>query len=761
MGGSTLMTVRASQEPAKAIALAAIAAVSLGLLWTPAWSAAPPLPQPSPKRDGISGAGQPTPGARVSERSSAPPNAAPQPEAKPSLSAVPKASAAERAFQKRVGAQVAPIAAFALGAGDREKLKQALVALKRHRYDDARGLAAQLTDKTAQTLFQWQALRVGLGDAPAYAAFLSAHPDWPDQGLLRRRMAQAVFKAGGSAAEIKALFAKFKPSDGTGLAALASAELALGNRDVATKLARQAWCQPDLPSSLEDEFLSRFRDLLSVSSHKCRLEELLITRLSSRKAREGRASRIRPVIALLPENERDIYTARLGLLLQQASAIKAVRKIKPAAIKVQPGFGFQLTLYHRRRGNQKAAWAALRSVPGGDKRLVNRDTWWDERHVNALEALKAGQAKLAYELVSAARPETVNPAKEQAFFAGWLALRHIGAPKKALGHFARMRKLADGPLSASQASFWLGMTYERLGDSKTARKHFTTAAEIRDTFHGQLARERLGKTGGKLPLPMPPEPTAAEIERLKASDLVRAMVIASQLDLDRIQYTLRLHRAVLGKLKSAGEFVALAQIARQLRDGQLEVRTGKSGIAAGHNLYIYSYPLDYLPSYAPLRTPVETAFLLGIARQESEFNTKIVSRAGARGVLQVMPITARHVCRDYKITCKISDLLANPVYNARIGSAYIADRMGEFRGSYILTLTGYNAGPGRTRQWLKKLGDPRAKGVNTLDWIYRIPFEETRNYVQKVLANIQVYRARLGEQRPLQLRRDMQRASAD
>lgn len=148
--------------------------------------------------------------------------------------------------------------------------------------------------------------------------------------------------------------------------------------------------------------------------------------------------------------------------------------------------------------------------------------------------------------------------------------------------------------------------------------------------------------------------------------------------------------------------------------------------------------------------------LLSVGRQETEFNTQIVSGAGARGLLQVMPITARHVCRDYKVSCSVPKLMSDAAYNVKLASAYIADRTDEFRGSYILTLTGYNAGPGRTREWLGKLGDPRG-GVDPIDWINAIPFEETRLYVQKVLSNLQVYRSLLGERDPLRLDLDLKR----
>jgi soluble lytic murein transglycosylase len=173
----------------------------------------------------------------------------------------------------------------------------------------------------------------------------------------------------------------------------------------------------------------------------------------------------------------------------------------------------------------------------------------------------------------------------------------------------------------------------------------------------------------------------------------------------------------------------------------------------------YAYPVHPFPAYAPLRNPPETAFLLAIARQETEFNTLIVSGAGAKGLLQVMTVTAKHVCHDYKVKCDIARLLTDPAYNTMLASAYIGDRMAEFSGSYVLTLAGYNAGPGRARQWIHEFGDPRDPKVDPVDWIERIPIQETREYVAKVLANVQIYRARLGEeQAALRLEEDLNRA---
>ena len=195
-------------------------------------------------------------------------------------------------------------------------------------------------------------------------------------------------------------------------------------------------------------------------------------------------------------------------------------------------------------------------------------------------------------------------------------------------------------------------------------------------------------------------------------------------------------------------------------DTQSSVRIGKYAIARGLNLMYYAYPIHAMPSYQALRVPPEPAMLLGVARQESEFNVATLSGAGARGLLQVMPITARHVCKDYRVKCEIERLSSDPAYNAMMASAYIGDRMDEFAGSYVLTIAGYNAGPGRARQWIKEFGDPRTSAIDPLDWIHRIPFEETREYVQKVLANIQIYRARLGDEATaLRLKADLKRTA--
>jgi soluble lytic murein transglycosylase len=411
----------------------------------------------------------------------------------------------------------------------------------------------------------------------------------------------------------------------------------------------------------------------------------------------------------------------------------------------------------RRSGDNEGAWKILKAAPTEAELLISPDQWWLERRAAAYAALRAGSHETAYELVRKGGPLSINPMKEQAHLAGWIALRLLEKPELALPHLQAARDAADGPLSKSRGNYWLGRALEVLGREAEARKHYETAALVFDTFHGQLARHKLGPEGPlAFSVGLPALPSDAEARRFVELDAVRGAVIATKAGLDRsIRQNLFGH--LRNHLEREGDMAMLAHLAASLGDIQTSLRVGKAGIGRGMNLAVYAYPVQAFPDYKPLREPPETAILLGIARQETEFNSSIVSSAGARGLLQVMPITARHVCKDHKVQCDIPRLLSDDAYNASISSAYIGDRMAEFRGSYVLTLAGYNAGPGRARQWVRELGDPRDPAVDVIDWIERIPIEETREYVKKVLSNIQVYRARLSMPKPLRLAEDLSR----
>ena len=695
------------------------------------------------------------PAVKEPVKSEAPaPVATPEAPAAPTV-AKPEPPTPEAEYLAKLDALIAPVRDFSPSAEDTQRVRD-LIGKPVTDINAARALRAQITDAAARKLVVWHMLRSGLGEPQDFVAFIEANPAWPERNLLLRRAEEQLLTAGGTSARINAFFKGAEPRTGAGWAALASAYLAEKNEPKARELAAKVWRDHELAATFEVGFLERFGSLLGEADHRRRLDRLLIDEVRFTAERNDRAAFARRVIALLPEADRPKAEARLAIFVRAKLAGQLL-----AALPAEPegtsdwGLAFQKVQHFRRTGLNEEAWKILKAAPTDPELIVSPDDWWEERRGAAYDALKAGNAALAYELVREAGPLGVNPLKDQQFLAGWLALRHLGKADAALKHFEASRKAADGPLSKARADYWAGRALEELKRPGDARQRYTAAAAISDTFHGQLARHKLdGDAPHDLRAGLPALPSAAEAARFNDLDAVRAAVVASKAGLNR-----NIVRALFGHLRNhletEAELAMLAHLASALGDVQTSLRVGKTAIARGMNLVIYAYPLHTFPAYTPLREPPEPAILLGIARQESEFNNSIVSTAGARGMLQVMPITAKHICRDHKIKCEIPRLITDNAYNAMIASAYIGDRMAEFRGNYVLTLAGYNAGPGRARQWVREFGDPREPDVDPIDWIERIPFEETREYVKKVLANVQVYRARLGDEKALRLAQDL------
>lgn len=699
----------------------------------------------------------PAPRAEVAAAGTAPvaaPAAAPQRETVPKPVSASKEEAATIALLDKA---IAPVANYPISPDDAALVRDAVKAIAGANLAKGMELKAKVQDPVGVKLIDWVRLRSGYGEPSEFKAFLDANPTWPDRTMLIQRMEDAIFTQGGTASSIRSYFKTSPPQTGGGMAALASAYLAEGNENEAKKLVARAWRETMIPASLETGFLERFGKLLTPADHKWRLDRLIIDDLRWQGEREARAAFAKRLIPLLPEADRKVASARLAVFLQ-AKGAKGQLDAIPATPTPDWGLVFHRIQVLRRAGNVSEAAKLLLGAPVEEAKTVVPDSWWEERRANAYLALKAGQPKLAYELVRDAGPLTVNPLKEQRFMAGWLALRYLRDPTAAETQFQALKKAADGPLSRARANYWLGRTAEAKGDAAAAKEAYTAAAKDADTFHGLLAMQKLKPGPQAFPIKAPTAPDDDLIQKFNDLDSVKAVVVARKAAID-----VNLMRGFIVQLRSVFDSEAgqalVAHLSEAIGDTQMAVRTAKAGIGQNYNLLFYSYPLHSFPSYTALRKPPEPAFLLGIARQETEFNKLTISGAGAKGLLQVMTVTAQHVCHDYNIKCDIPRLLNDTGYNAMMASAYIGDRMEDFDGSYVLTLAGYNAGPGRAKQWIEEFGDPRDPKVDPIDWIERIPIQETREYVAKVLANVQVYRARIGESAtPVRLEEDLQRA---
>ncbi|MBS0252617.1 MAG: transglycosylase SLT domain-containing protein [Proteobacteria bacterium] len=671
----------------------------------------------------------------------------------------PQLLPSEKAQERKLDSALSPLLSLSPDPGDLAALRDAASAIRSKDLDDFAAAKSKINDPIGRTLAVWMRLRAGLGDPQEFRDFLREHPNWPDRSTVREGFEEAVFMHGGSADAIKAYFANNTPETGAGYAALASAELAEGNTTVARKYASMAWREMSIPPTLENGFLDRFGNLLTPADHKWRFDRLITDDVRYAGNRKDRAALAKRLIPLLPANERKRAIARLAVFNKASNAQALMSALAPGG-RDDVGLAFHREQLLRKAGKIDQAADIILSIPPDPKKIAALDEWWAERRDLAYGALKLDKPKLAYELVKDAGPLSVNPRKDQTFMAGWIAFRYLKKAAVAERHFRDMVAASDGPLSSAKAHYWLGRVLAARGEKAGAAQQYRAAAKYSDTFHGLLAMQTLDPGRTHFEITPPAYPTAAQIRKLNASDQAHALVLAQKAGLSR-EITRTLLAGLRNVAPSEAEVGMVAFLAEELGDPQMSLRIAKIAIARGQNLLIYAYPLKPFPGYTPLRAPPELPLLLGLARQETEFNAQIVSGAGAKGLLQVMPGTARHVCQDYKIKCRIDRLLSDPPYNAMIGSAYVADRMDDFNGSYVLGLAGYNAGPGRARQWMNEFGDPRASGVDPIDWIERIPIPETRNYVTKVLANIQIYRARLGMKNPLRLRQDLWRGRSD
>ena len=645
---------------------------------------------------------------------------------------------------------------YELSKDDAKNIRDAISALYSDKVEKADALRAEVSDPLGRKLIDWYRLRSGNGEAAEYAKFLKTNPDWPSRQILQRRMEEVLFAKGGSTEAIASYFKSHPPTSAAGMAVLASVHLAHGQKDKAQELAAKIWREDDFSQELERGFLARFGPLLSEDDHKWRLDRLLVDDVRWKRARNRQAAKAKRVIPLLSKSEQKKAKARLDVFLRKRGKTRIKTASKPE--NRDWGLVFHKIQSLRRRKKLEEAAKLMRQAPTDPSEVVNLDDWWSERQKLAYHALKENKPKLAYELVCDAGPLSVNPLNEQSFMAGWIALRYLNDPDAAERHFASYTNTADGPLGRAKSNYWLGRAAEAKGADDKATAAYKAAAAQPDTFHGLLALQKLHPGRRNIVIDAPDLPTLDQARHFESLDLARVVALAKEADLSRTIKLIFLKQ--IYKLEDDEAWAALAaHLAREIGDTQVSVQIAKAAIARGQNLIYYSYPVHALPKYKPLRTPPETAVLLGLARQETEFNTGIVSGAGARGILQVMRGTARYVCRQYKIRYSSKKLQHDSSYNTRIASAYVADRMDDFSGSYVLGLSSYNAGPGRTRQWIREFGDPRDAHIDPIDWIERIPIEETRRYVAKVLSNIQIYRARLGDaDTALRIDKDLTRA---
>ncbi|MBX2805696.1 MAG: lytic transglycosylase domain-containing protein [Hyphomicrobiales bacterium] len=648
-----------------------------------------------------------------------------------------------------------PLFSYSIGNDDIEALKEVVELTFKQKFTQARKIEARLTDPVARKFARWYFYRNKAPDTQAsdIIDFLDKNPLWPGREETEAAIEDALFWREGTADVILSYFAGREPTSGVGYAALGIALIEKERKAEGVKRIKQAWRGYVLSPAIEKKI--RLLKVLDAEDHYARAGFLLI---QDKKRYVNAVKRILPLIA---KDRRSAVKAHMATVRRARNAGTQLTNLDPK-IKEDPQILYARAQWLRRNKNDEKARKLLTSAPNTAEELIVPKEWWKERRRHIRSALDEGNAGIAYTL--AAKPNAGLEhwdLSEAEFLAGWIAFRFLNKPDIARKHFLTAIAAGGLPKRRSRAAYWLGRIESAAGNHNEARARYTEAAEHHHTFYGQLAHQMIAGPDALLSFRQYTRPTQGDINQFVADDVSKAMVIAQKADFNNLLSLFMYDRA--REIKSAPQIILLCELASRIAPPHHTVRMAKIAINRDFPVEHYAYPRA-LPEFSAIASGqnVEKALIHALTRQESEFNPGVVSPAGAVGLMQLLPSTAKFVARRNKVPYAKRKLSSDPAYNVSLGSAFLHQLISNYDGSYIMALAGYNAGPGRVRRWSKELGDPRDSKVDPIDWIERIPFTETRDYVHKILESAQVYRSRLlNENAQIRLAEDLHRGRKD
>lgn len=643
---------------------------------------------------------------------------------------------------------VRPHAQF-LSASDLSTLERAFDAADRKDWDKAREIAAGISNAPARDLVLWRSFVTKDNGAPftEISRFIATHRDWPNQRGLQARAEEAMPAEAMPASEVIDWFQGREPVSGEGMFKLGDAYMRKGQESTGRTWLRRGWIEGNFSLDRISVLSSKYGSHLTADDHRKRATRLVWA---------NEYSQANAMANWLPADVEAMIEARIKLRQAARDADAAYGRVK-SDLQQDAGLLFDRARWLRKRDRvADARPLLLQSSANLDGAAPSADEWWTERNYQAREALDDGNPQQAYQIASthAIRKEVVINYAEAEFLSGWIALRYLNKPDAAYDHFVRLREAVTAPISAARGHYWAGRAAEKQGRSAEATRQFNAAAQFPMTFYGQVAAATLNP---KASIDPPSQRgTSGSRQAFKDQGLVQAMHALADVGSEGLLRTFAL--AAAENFSERDQYVFLVEYLKQLNQPALALRVAKRGIQKNLPVLDIAYPTISLPAWRSDGTVPESALIMGLTRQESEFDPEAQSSAGARGLMQLMPATASLTARRHSIPYGGKADLFTPSTNLQLGMAHVSDLLVDFAGSYILSIAAYNAGGGRSNQWIGTYGDPRNASADALDWIERIPFSETRNYVQRVLENTQVYRAVLaGRPVPVSVLNDLRR----
>jgi soluble lytic murein transglycosylase len=607
-----------------------------------------------------------------------------------------------------------------------------------HAWDRARAsLRAQGPSSMGYAINQWKQLSASNRFTfENYAGFVAYYPGFPDEEKLRRYAEGALDREYVAPARLVAFFDRFPPLTNPGRAQYALALAAL-RRPEAETIARAAWRGGPMSDAAEASLYSQFYSRFSADDQDARMDQLLWAGAQAQAERQ---------LGFVSPASRTSAGVRLALL-KGVDPSTVVGNASTGALLSDPGYVFQRARQLRRGGSLGAARSLLASLPSLSRRPADAEKWVEELLVNARGAANDGDIRTAVRIaqgvdqafapgtdISATSLGLRDDYTSLVWLGGTQALWNLRDPAAASPLFYRYGAAAKTPQTRSKGFYWAAIAAEQARNNPQAQSYLELAAQYPDHFYGQLALERLGR-----PLPSfakAPSAAATPAERaaFNAAPLTAAVrEVARESDW---RTAIRFFREISDRAETPGQHLLVAELAQSIGRRDLGVILGQAAAADGlADFQAVAFPRIPLPA----GHSSDWTMVHALIRQESQFAQNAVSHAGARGLMQLMPGTAREQAGKIGLSYAPESLMADPGYNIRLGSSYFARMMSYYGGSYPLAIAAYNAGPGNVNKFLRANGDPRTGSISWIDWIERIPLFETKNYVQRVIENAVVY----------------------
>ena len=636
-----------------------------------------------------------------------------------------------------------------LDTADFTLLTRALDAADENQWSQVRSYLGRISDPAAQALVRWRIATngdTGLGYNELVAA-LEEFKGWPDTSKIEEQLEITITRSSLTSEERIAWLLKRGPRTGEGMLALADAYHSQAQMDDRLRVIREAWRTMPISDAAAAQIQVQYAGDLSSEDHFARADMFLW---------RGDTKSAQALGSKLSSGRKKLIDARIALMRNAKNVDKTVNAV-PSEYIDDSGLLFDRARWAERRGRNSDELSYLLRINGERAPVAGREEIWGEKQSVMRRMIRERDYQKAYQLAAGHGLVSGEAFRDAEWMAGWLALEKLGDAAKAEAHFRVFGAGVATPISVSRAQYWLGEALTNQQRIPEAQEAYLAGSKYPYVFYGQLAAEKVRQQAPeamKIAFSPPAPPTDEERAAFAKRTPVRAAILLAETG--RLASFERFSFALDDVMETANEHQMLFDVAAGYLEMRAAVRGAKAGLGRGLVAPDAVFPLMPLPS-SPRSGSAEPALVLALSRQESEFNARAISSADARGLMQMVPRYAQAEAKMVGLPFKSSWLTDDPQYNLRLGRGFLDDLVDDFGGSYILAAAAYNAGPSRARQWINDFGDPRVN-ADPVDWIESIPFAETRNYVQRVLENTQVYRHRLaGAPVDIQLSEDLRR----